>query len=49
MAASGLSDTEGVEPGEQWYESRLFKTVFLTFLKLKTAKNKSSALLSGRH
>lgn len=34
------------EPGQQWYESHLFKTVFLTFLKLKTAKNRSSALLS---
>lgn len=40
------TNTEEAEPGKQWYEFHLFKTVFLTFLKLKTAKNKSSALLS---
>lgn len=40
------TNTEEAESGKQWYEFHLFKTVFLTFLKLKTAKNKSSALLS---
>lgn len=37
------TNTEQAEPGKQRYESCLLKTVFLTFLKLKTAKNKSSA------